>query len=134
MILGLDPKLPDFMKRKRRAFPQSNTASAVCSVATTSSKSSESTPETPHHLSTTKEPQPGTSTGGVTPSGPQVNTATRQSARCAAKGRGWKGSGYDSSSDSSSGSDSGDEEWRPDISTVPQSTRKTNNPSGKLKL
>ena len=131
---GLDPKLPDFMKRKRRAVPQSNTASAE-SCVTTSSKSSESTKETPDHLSMDMEPQPGTSTGGVTPSGSQFNTVTRQSARCAAKGRGWKGSGYDSSSsDSSSGSDSGDEEWRPDTSRVPQSTRKTNNPSGRLKL
>ena len=134
LFLGLDPKLPEFMKRKRRAVPQSNTASAEDSVSITSSKSSETTQETPDHLSSTKEPQPGTSTGGVTPSGPQVNTATRQSARCAAKGRGWKGSGYDSSdqssSDSSSGSDSGDEEWRPDTSS--DTARKTNNPSGKF--
>ena len=126
------------MKRKRRAAVPQSTASAEISVATTSSKSSESTQQTPDHLSTNKEPQPGTSTGGVTPSGPQVSTATRQSARCAAKGRGWKGSGYDSSdessTDSSSGSNSGDEEWRPDTSKVPQHTRKTNNPSGKLKL
>ena len=86
------------------------------------------------------EPQPGTSTGGVTPSGTQVNnsTSTRKSARCAAKGQGRKAPRSDSSdtslSDSSDSMDNEDGEWRPDTSSVPRTSGKTNNPSGEFKL
>ena len=125
-------------KKKRIIVPQSSKASAssesssLCSSDTVQipCKSTQAAECSENDLNSPQEPQPGTSTGGVTPSGLQLNTSTRGSVRCAAKGRVYKEYGSDSSESSSDSADSGDDEWRPDSSTVPQTTRKTNNPSG----
>ena len=127
------------MKKKKRVIvPQSSKASASSESSTLCSsdtaqipcKSTQKVECSENDLNSPQEPQPGTSTGGVTPSRPQLNTSTRGSVRCAAKGRVYKEYGSDSSESSSDSADSGDDEWRPDSSTVPQTTRKTNNPSG----
>ena len=128
------------MKKKKRSVPQLNKASAssesstLCNSVKSSPSPCKSTQEaecSENDLNSPQEPQPGTSTGGVTPSGPQLSNRTRGSVRCAAKGRVYKEYGSDSSESSSDSADSGDDEWRPaDTSTVPQTTRKTNNPSG----
>ena len=125
-------------KKKRIIVPQSSKASAssesssLCSSDTVQIpfKSTQAAECSENDLNSPQEPQPGTSTGGVTPSGPQLNTSTRGSVRCAGKRRVYKEYGSDSSESSSDSADSGDDEWRPDSSTVPQTTRKTNNPSG----
>ena len=136
MFEGLDPRLPDFMRKKRPAVatvlqPNAAPAESLDVSAQSSSvnpPSCESTQEAEGSVSP-PEPQPGTSTGGVTPSGPQVSNSTggRVSTRCAAKGskRSWRGS--DSDTSSSSSSSESDEEWTP---AVPQTQKKTNNPSG----
>ena len=143
MFEGLDPKLPDFMRKKRpavAAVPQPNAVSAesldVSATALSSSVTSppcESSQEA--ESSTSPEPQPGTSTGGVTPSGSQVSGSTggRVSTRCAAKGRkrSWRGSSSSESESSSDSSSESDEEWTPgNHAVVPQTAKKTNNPSG----
>ena len=121
------------MKKKKRIVPQSSKASAssVCSTPCSSitPSPSNSTHKAECSENSPQEPQPGTSTGGVTPSDPQHNTSTRGSVRCAAKGRVYYGSDTPESS-SDSDLDSGDDEKRPDTSTVPQTARKTNNPAG----
>ena len=118
-------------KGKKRTVPQSSKASAHSESSTvTARKSTQAAECSKNDMNSPQEAQPGTSTGGVTPSGPKLNTSTRRSVRCAAKGRVYKE--YDSSDTSSSDSDSGDDdvEWRPDSSTVPLTAKKTNNPSG----
>ena len=127
------------MKKKKRTVPLSNKASASSESSTlctpVEASPCKSNQEADHsendlnHLNSPQDPQPGTSTGGVTPSGPQLNISTRGSVRCAAKGRVYKEYGSDSSS-SSSDSESDDNEWCPETSSVPQSARKTNNLSG----
>ena len=128
-------------KKKRIIVPQSSKASAssesssLCSSDTVQipCKSTQAAECSENDLNSPQEPQPGTSTGGVTPSGLQLNTSTRGSVRCAGKRRVYKEYGSDSSESSSSSdsNDSGDDEWRPAVtSTVPQNARKTNNPSG----
>ena len=125
------------MKKKKRTVPLSNKASAssdsstLCSsVKASPCKSIQEATCIENDQNSPQEPQPGTSTGGVTPSGPQLNISTRGSVRCAAKGRVYKEYGSDSSSSSSDSESGDDNEWRPDTSSVPQSARKTNNPSG----
>ena len=130
------------MKKKKRIL-LSNKASASSESSTlctpVEASPCKSNQEADHsendlnHLNSPQDPQPGTSTGGVTPSGPQLNISTRGSVRSAAKGRVYKEYGSDSSDQSSSSdSESGDDEWRPgpDTDSVPQTARKTNNPSG----
>ena len=127
------------MRKKRLAVAtvlQPNAAAAESlDVSATAQSSSVNTPtcestQEAERSTSPLEPQPGTSTGGVTPSGPQVSGSTggRVSTRCAAKGskRSWRGS----DSDTSSSSSESDEEWTPNTHAVPQSQKKTNNPSG----
>ena len=77
-------------------MPQSNKAPASSQPSTC--ECSANGPASP------PEPQPGTSTGGVTPSGPQVNV------QC--------GSDYESENSESDGDHDNDPQWRP-TSSVP---------------
>ena len=127
MFEGLDPKLPEFMKKKRPAAALQPNAVAVESLVVSNSQPCKSSQEAESSTSP-PEPQPGTSTGGITPSGPQVSGSTGEhvSTQCA-------GEESDSSDpESSSSSSDSDEEWTPgNHAVVPQSAKKTNNPSGK---
>ena len=115
-VLGLDPKLPDFMKKKKRILPIKASASSETSSSSEKASPSANGPASLQEPQPTpQEPQPGTSTGGVTPSCPQVNI------QC----------GSESSDSESDGDHDNDREWRPPCS-VPMTARKTSNPSGSI--
>ena len=128
LFTGLDARLPDFMRTIKRILPQPSEAPAkdLDVSATTLSSSVDCLPR--ERSASHSEPKPGTSTGGVTPSGHQEGSSTGVcvSTRCAGK-RSWKGSDSSDSSSCSSSSES-DDEWTP--ATHAQSAKKTNNPSG----
>ena len=104
------------MKKKKRILPIKASASSETSSSSENASPSANGPASLQEPQPTpQEPQPGTSTGGVTPSCPQVNI------QC----------GSESSDSESDGDHDNDREWRPPYS-VPMTARKTSNPSGSI--